>query len=364
MRGIILFSFVLLVCSYTSETCPSIRDGSPTSLVFSPYIKKLTQALNPSSADDQLQLIYFNRQETEDNAAYRYIFKLTYNKGKTYYVALLSVSPLGSEEIENHQIVRFMQSSDSMDAVKFLGVWNFKEDEVLPCPDLKTQFWRSWSGRNETRTQAPTTQASAPSLTQISNKIQLSPPTPTPTLSPIPAQTLAPAQTETSIRTRPLTPITTPSVSTQSQTQPSSQVTSQTQFASQNRPTNQITLPQNVGQVEQTSVQPQVSTTETLLAMLRSRISGALPSSASQVSTPISSQVSSQPIIQQNGFRVPQNSVQIQPLSQNPVQIQSLSSVNSLQQSQLQQLQQLMSYRQAQGGQNFGQLSSVPIYVN
>ena len=504
MSGVFLLSLALVTSIYSSEACPSIKDGSSASLVFSPYIKKLTQALNPSNSDDKLDLVFFNRQETEENAAYRYIFRLTYNKGKTYYVALLSVAALGSEEIENHQIVRFMQSSDSMDAIKFLGVWNLKDDEILPCADLKNQFWKSWSARNDTQIQTPTNQTSSPPLTKIPNKTQVSstnpptnpptnqptnpptnppnnPPTPLttnqpaspltnqpaspptnqpansptnqptisapkptsnpptsqstistpkPTSNPIPnptssltpnptsnptpiptpnsnlnttaiptpnstltqtpiitlntppnptqnpalistpslppiqpfiqPQTLAPSPPKASVEFRPPTLNNTPFVSTQSQTQQTSQVTSQTQSTSQNRPGIQPSFSQNVSQVEKTPSQPQASTTEALLAMLRSRISGALPPATSQVSNP----TYTQPSFQQNSYRFPQNSVQVQPISQSSVQIQPLSSMSSLQQSQLQQLQQLISYRQAQGSQNFGQLSSVPIYVS
>lgn len=128
-------------------SCPSLSGGASPSQVFSPFFKKMTHALDPSNRQDDIHLLYFNRQETENNAAFRYVFKLIYNDMKPYFVAILSVAPLGFEDVENHQIIRYMQSSDKSDAVKLLGIWDLKEDERLPCLDLRARFWDSWSAR-------------------------------------------------------------------------------------------------------------------------------------------------------------------------------------------------------------------------
>lgn len=130
-----------------APSCPSLPGGASPSQVFSPFFKKMVRALDPSTRGEDIHLLYFNRQETESNAAFRYIFKLIYNDMKPYFLAILSVAPLGSEDIENHQIIRYMQSSDKSDAIKLLGIWDLKEDERLPCLDLRARFWDSWNSK-------------------------------------------------------------------------------------------------------------------------------------------------------------------------------------------------------------------------
>lgn len=136
---------LLLVCGVQLQSCPTINNSDSPGQIFQPLLQNLQKALDPSNNNDSLSLMYFNRQETENVVAFRYIFKLNYNSGKLYYVAILSTAPLGQEQVENHQIIRFLQSSDIKDSIKLLGIWDLKEKDGIPCLDLRERFWQSWT---------------------------------------------------------------------------------------------------------------------------------------------------------------------------------------------------------------------------
>lgn len=122
------------------DDCPTLPNiGSPVN-IFSVYFQNFFKAVQEKNWDSSLTLILFNSREVEDIYTNRFIWRLNYNDSKINYIGILSTFPVKSTPESEHNIVRFIQTSDIADAHKLLGLYEGTETEVLLCAGLKARF--------------------------------------------------------------------------------------------------------------------------------------------------------------------------------------------------------------------------------
>lgn len=122
------------------DDCPSLPNlGSPVN-IFSVYFQNFFKAVQEKNWDSSLTLILYNSREVEDIYTNRFIWRLNYNDAKINYIGILSTFPVKSTPESEHNIIRFIQTSDIADAHKLLGLYEGTETEVLLCAGLKARF--------------------------------------------------------------------------------------------------------------------------------------------------------------------------------------------------------------------------------
>ena len=142
-RKMLFFTLILQLTS-TVETNPSCKNipgiGSPVN-IFHSFFQNFLGSMSPDKGNSGVELVLLNEQNIE-NLVYRFIFKYTNTRNRTYYVGILSTIPEDQFEEPNpeHMIVRFIQSSDVQDAQRLLGLYNFDEKISNEC-EYKDKFW-------------------------------------------------------------------------------------------------------------------------------------------------------------------------------------------------------------------------------
>lgn len=135
-----LIVIILLGFSVKTDSCPVLPAiGSPVNL-FSVFFRSFFRVMQDDNAESQLTLVLFNSREVEDVVTSRSIWRLSFNDSKTNYIGILSTFPKVPKADSQHNIIRFIQSSDILDAQRLLGLYEGSEVGVLPCASLKSNF--------------------------------------------------------------------------------------------------------------------------------------------------------------------------------------------------------------------------------
>lgn len=135
----LLFVFSVLSQSAPS-TCQSFPGiGSPIN-IFHTFFNEFLNAMNPETMDQGVELVMASEQNIE-TLVYRFVFKYKAQRNKVYYIGILSTVPDDqvNKPVPQHMVVRFIQSSDINDALRLLGLYDYKESNSKDC-DFKDSF--------------------------------------------------------------------------------------------------------------------------------------------------------------------------------------------------------------------------------
>lgn len=123
------------------QHCPKVPGLDSPGNIFHTYVTKLLTLMDPHKAEQNIGLVMINKQVL-DSTIYRYIFKVTKENGKHYFIGILSQikSDENSDINEHHNIVRYIESSDMRDAQRLLGIYDATEDDEIDCGNMKEKF--------------------------------------------------------------------------------------------------------------------------------------------------------------------------------------------------------------------------------
>ena len=135
---------VLMFMSFGSllgKHCPTVSGlNSPISILQS-HVNGLLKWVSPNNTADQVSLVLFNEQKI-DLAVYRFIFKVTTEANKIFYIGVLSqITPDSAKTGDPvHNVLRFIQSTDLRDSRRLLGIYDVHDGLQESCPNLKEDF--------------------------------------------------------------------------------------------------------------------------------------------------------------------------------------------------------------------------------
>lgn len=158
----ILILAIIILPTYNSDINPSCKDvpgiGAPVN-IFHSYFQNFFSSMSLGKTQSGVELILFNEQNIE-SLVYRFIFRYTNTRNKTYFIGILSTIPDDqiNEPNPEHMIVRFIQSSDLNDTQRLLGLYNVNANNANDC-DYKNKFWNQINAKplfeQETRPKPP-----------------------------------------------------------------------------------------------------------------------------------------------------------------------------------------------------------------
>ena len=124
------------------EICSEVRGlGNPIN-IFHQYFRQTIQVFNPKQKKTEVKLLYYRKQESKVHI-HRFVFRLKNTYANRFeYVGIVSVVP--KKELETgryrHFIVRYINSSDLIDTVTLLGVYETKYSTPIKCPKMKEDW--------------------------------------------------------------------------------------------------------------------------------------------------------------------------------------------------------------------------------
>lgn len=140
-RLVALLTLILIVRSSVGKGCPTVSGLNSPISILQAHVNGLLKWLSPQNTADQVSLVMFNEQKI-DSIVYRYIFKVTTEAKKTYYIGVLS--QITSETLKSsepvHNVIRFIQSADLRDAQRLLGIYDLGNGTEDTCTNLKEEF--------------------------------------------------------------------------------------------------------------------------------------------------------------------------------------------------------------------------------
>lgn len=146
LRGLLVFWVLFMghsgqVLNF-KENCRNIKGVGNPSNIFHIYFKQTMNVFNPQQKDTEVKLLYYRKQKAKVEV-HRYVFKLKNTYANRYeYVGIVSVVP--KKEIvsgrHKHFIIRYINTSDLLDAQTLLGVYEAKKDKPLMCANMKKDW--------------------------------------------------------------------------------------------------------------------------------------------------------------------------------------------------------------------------------
>jgi hypothetical protein len=122
--------------------CPHIPGLSNPVNIFHQYFKQTMKVFNPHEKNTQVTLLYYRVQRKKSHI-HRFVFRLKNTYANRYeYVGIVSVVPKKERlSLRNrHYIIRYINSSDLLDTITLLGIYELKEQTGYPCNNMK-KLW-------------------------------------------------------------------------------------------------------------------------------------------------------------------------------------------------------------------------------
>lgn len=125
-----------------NKSCKEVRGlGNPIN-IFHQYFRQTIQVFNPKQKKTEVKLLYYRMQKSKVHV-HRFVFRLKNTYANRFeYVGIVSVVPKKELESERyrHFIVRYINSSDLVDTVTLLGVYEAKSSKPVHCPKMKEKW--------------------------------------------------------------------------------------------------------------------------------------------------------------------------------------------------------------------------------
>lgn len=147
-----LKTLIILLHLTVLKTCPNSPGLQNPSQILSKYIQSLLQTLSLKTEKTKIALIYYDEQITELKV-FRFIFKILQISDRFFYIGILSI--IKGEELlkknPNHEVIRFIQTSDFRDAQRLLGNYEADKEDDSGCDilELKRKFWEEFLVKNK-----------------------------------------------------------------------------------------------------------------------------------------------------------------------------------------------------------------------